>query len=323
MDAAIPALTLVVSLVVLVWAADLFIRSAERIGLHLGLPPFAIGVTVLAFGTSFPELVSGVVSVLEGASEIGVGTVVGSNVTNLLLILGVSAALGRGLSVDHELVSVDLPFLFGSALLLWFFGYDGSVGRVEGVVALVALTVYIHYASRTPGHPETTVALSASELLPEKAAEAERLPALTWVWLVVGAVLTQLGAHFTVASIIDLSALLGVGNEIIATTVLALGTSLPELVVSARAARVGKPEIAVGNVIGSNIFNALGVVGVSALFGTLHVPPSIAGFAMPAMVGVTVLGFFVLQERRMTSWDAWLLLALYVGFLLQVVGVHR
>lgn len=306
---------LVVSLALLIYAASAFIRSAETVGLHLGLSPFVLGVTVVAFGTSFPELVSGVASVLQGVPEVAVGTAVGSNVTNILLILGLAAFIGNGLVVDHELVRVDLPFLFGSALLLWFFAYDGQIGWLEGLVGLAALAAYILYASSTPDDPTTTVGASVAG----STGESEPRPSTsTWLVLIGSALVTQVGAYYTVESATELASHLAVGSEVVATTVVAFGTSLPELVVSVQSARAGKPELAVGNVIGSNIFNALGVVGVSALFGTLTVPASIVGFAMPAMVGVTVLAFFVLQAREVTRWDAWLLVVLYVAFLIQM-----
>jgi cation:H+ antiporter len=320
MSLLVSTVVLVVSLAVLIQAAGVFIRSAEAVGLRFGLSPFVLGVTVVALGTSLPELLSGIVSVVQGASEIAVGTAVGSNVTNILLILGCAAAVGGGLRVDHELVRVDLPFLFGSALLLWFLGYDGRVGPVEGVIALAGLAVYLAYAASTPDAPGTTVAASAANMAPRLGApDGLRLTGRTWIALVVSAALTQAGAYGTVESAVSIAEQLMVGNAIVAATIVALGTSLPELVVSVRSAREGKPEVAVGNVIGSNIFNALGVVGMSALFGSLSVPASIAGFALPAMVGVTVLAFFVLQEHEVTRWDAWLLVVLYAGFTLQIL----
>jgi len=313
---------LALSLAVLVRAAGAFIAAAEAVGLHFGLSPFLLGVTVVAFGTSFPELIAGVTSVLQGVPQVAIGTAVGSNVTNILLILGTAAALGKGLTVDHELVRVDLPYLFGSALLLWFFGYDGRVNAIEGLLALAGLSAYVLYAASTPHSPATTVGLSAAEIAPKR--EDEDGPAVssrTWLVLLGSALFTQIGAYWTVESAVSLANHLAIGSEVIAATAVALGTSLPELVVSGRSALAGKPEVAVGNVIGSNIFNALGVVGVSALFGPVTVPPSIAAFAMPAMVGVTVLAFFVLQEREVTRWDAWLLLLLYAAFLLEMLRI--
>jgi cation:H+ antiporter len=306
-----------VSLAVLLKAADVFIVAAEKLGLYFGLPRFIIGVTIVAIGTSLPELVAAVASVWIGASEVAIGTAVGSNVTNLLLILGIAAVVGGGLKVAYELVSVDLPYLFGSALLLTLFAYDGRVDALEGLLSLIGLAAYLVYTAQTAEQPITTVGAIASGSVPEVSAPS----VATWLRLVVSALLLQASAHFTVDSTVRLSKLLGVGSELLAASAVALGTSLPELFVSLRAARAGQPEIAVGNVIGSNLFNALGVVGVAALFGAVVAPSVIVSYALPCMVGVTVLGFFVLQEREMTPWDGWLLLVLYAGFNLELFRV--
>jgi len=317
MDVAAPALAFIASLALLIWGAGVFIHSAESAGLRLGLSPFIIGVTVVAFGTSLPELVASIASVLSGSSEIAVGTVVGSNVTNILLVLAVATWLGGGIRIDYELVRVDLPFLFGSALLFWIGASDGQVGFLEGLISVAALSVYIVYAASSPEHPSTTVGKIATDSVSEtRLLETTVSP---WLRLVGGIVLTQLGAYWTVGSLVSFSAAISIPSDVVATTLLAIGTSLPELVVSARSAVAGKPEIAVGNVVGSNIFNALGVVGVAALFGPLTIPATLAAFGIPAMVGVTVLAFFVLQEREMTRWDAGLLLATYLAFTLQIV----
>jgi cation:H+ antiporter len=301
MDLLLWSLALLASLGCLVKASDYFLGAAERVGLGFGLSPFIVGVTIVAFGTSFPELVSGVVAVLEGASEIAVGTAVGSNVTNILLILGLAAVVGGGMKVAYELVRVDLPFLFGSSLALMLFAFDGSIGRVEGLLSLLALSIYAVEVAREP---------------------PRRRPGWrTWLTILASGALIHVGAHFTVVSTLRVSELLGVGSEIIATSAIALGTSLPELIVSIRSAAAGKPEISIGNVIGSNVFNALGVIGVAALVGTLSVPSVLSTFALPVMIGVTVLGFFVLQEQEVTRWDGGLLLVLYVAFITQLVGL--
>jgi cation:H+ antiporter len=319
LEFALWAAILILGLAVLVKSADFLIRSAEVIGLSFGFSPFIIGVTVVGLGTSLPELAAGIYSVLAGASEIAVATAVGSNVTNILLVLSVAAIIGRGLQVAHELIRVDLPFLFGSALLLALFAFDGAVGRLEGLLCLGGLAVYLTYAATNPEEPATTVGLTAAEVVavPQKA----RATALTWLVLAASTAFLQLGAYFTVSAVSRLSEIAAIGSEVVAASVIALGTSLPELTVSIQTARAGKPELAVGNVIGSNIFNALGVVGASALFGTVIVPEAITGFALPFMMGVTILGFFVLQEREMTRWDGWLLLLLYTGFNAQLYGL--
>ncbi len=319
---------LLVSLTGLVKGADWFLTAAERVGLRLGFSPFIIGVTMLGVGTSLPELLSGIMSVLAGESQIAAGTAVGSNVTNILLILGAAALIGRGLVVAYELVRVDLPFLFGSALLLSLLAIDGGVGRLDGLVCLAALAVYVAYTMSTQEEPATVVGKAAVEAVEESAgvagapaaAEEERPvgDARDGLLLVGGLLLLQAGAFGTVESVTRLSALLGVASGVLAASLVAIGTSLPELSVSVRSAQAGRPELAVGNVIGSNIFNALGVVGGTALFGTVVFTPPILHFALPAMLGATVLGFFVLQEREMTRWDGGLLLILFTAFTLQL-----
>lgn len=317
-DFAIWAGVLLLALFALVRGADIFMLAAESLGLAYGLSPFLIGVTIVAIGTSLPELMSGIAAVWSGASEIAAGTAIGSNVTNILLVLGAAALIGRGLRVDYELVRVDLPFLFGSALLLALFASDGGVGRFEALLCLAALAVYLVYAAGASERPQTTVAAAAAEFEGPETAVGWRV----WLSLAFGAVLLQAGASFTVEAAVRLSAIVGIGNEIIAASVIAVATSLPELSVSVRSARAGKPELAVGNVIGSNIFNALGVVGGAALFGTVRVPDAMLTFGLPSMLGATVLCFFVLQEREMTHWDGWLLLILYVAFASHLYGLQ-
>ena len=305
------------SLACLAKSADLFIGAAEKVGLRAGLPRFLIGVSIVAVGTSLPELVAATAAVWAEASEVAIGTAVGSNVTNILLILGLAAILGGGVRVAHELVRVDLPFLFGSALLLALFAYDGRVHWWEGLLSLAGLSTYLVYATRTVESPKTTVGAIATEV----AHERTPLTARTWITLQASGALLKVGAHYTVQSTVRLSEIFGVGSELLAASAIALGTSLPELVVTMRAARSGHPEIAVGNVIGSNIFNALGVVGVASLFGSVTAPATITSFALPSMVAVTILCFFVLQEREATAFDGWLLLVLYVGFNVQLFQI--
>jgi cation:H+ antiporter len=315
-DFAIWAGVLVLALFALVRGADAFMMAAEALGLAWGLSPFLIGVTIVAMGTSLPELMSGIAAVRSGASEIAAGTAIGSNVTNILLVLSAAALIGRGLRIDYELVRVDLPFLFGSALLMTLFASDGVVGVGEALLGLAALAVYLVYAAGEPERPQTTVAAAAAEFKGPESSIAVRV----WMSLVFGAALVQVGASFTVSAVIELSEIVGFGNEILAASAIALATSLPELSVTIHSAWAGKPELAVGNVIGSNIFNALGVIGGSALFGPILVPDVMLTFGLPSMLAATVLCFFVLQEREMTQWDGWLLLILYIAYTTHLYG---
>jgi cation:H+ antiporter len=311
-EVASQALLLLVSLAGLPLAAGIFLSASERIGLRLGAPPFIVGISIVAFGTSTPELIASVVAVLNGASEIVPGVVIGSNVTNILLILASAATAAGGLRVDYDLVRVDLPFLFSSALLFALCAFDGRLGALEGAVLLGTLAIYIVYATRPGPHP---LDLGLNEVTtPPPIGFRTVLAALA------GAGGLQLAAWGAVDAIVGLAALTPYGTDVLAASLVALGSSLPELVVSVRAARQGKAELAVGNVIGSNVFNVLGVAGTAALFGSLHVTPQMTGFGLASLLAATVLCFFVLQEREITIWDGGILLILYVAFMLQLYG---
>jgi len=273
------------------------------------MPHFLVGVTIVSIGTSMPELVSSVLAVLRGSSEIVAGNVVGSNVTNLLLVLGLAAIIGGRLRIEYDLVKVDLPFLVGSAFFLALVLWSGGVSRSEGVLSLCGLGLYVWYAL-------TGKAPIERELDGRESAIAAEPRWLRSTLVLIGAAgLIYLGADWTVEAVVRISGLVGIGAEVIAASAVALGTSLPEVAVTVAAARRGRPELAIGNVLGSNVFNAFAVIGASALVGPLAVPPSIVNFGLPVMIIATLLAFFMIMEKEMTKWEGWLSLLFYVYFL--------
>jgi cation:H+ antiporter len=308
------ALIFIVSLALLVKASDVFTDSAERIGIGFGISPFIIGVTIVAVGTSPPELVSSVLAVIKGSPEIVAGNVMGSNVTNIFLILGISAIIGKKMVTSYQLANVDLPIFVGSAFLVSLMVMDGAFSLPEALLCLACLLVYLVYAVR---------AERVADEVKEKFLEAEgivirekRRPDLkVYTKLSISLFFLYIGANYTVVSVVRLSEMVGIGTEVIAASAVALGTSLPELVVSVRAAAMNKPELAIGNILGSNIFNALGIMGISALFGTLVISEMITGFVMPMMIVATLLYFVVIWENEVTQWEGWMLVIFYVFFL--------
>jgi len=301
---------LLASIAVLVKAADYFTDAAEQIGKFFRLPPFIIGVTIVAIGTSLPELVSSIFAVLRGASEIVVGNVVGSNIANIFLVLGITAIVGQKLKIAHELIHVDLPLLVGSTFLFTLMIWDGAFVIGEAILCLVFLLVYILYTiSSRERHGDKNIKRElAGELRDRK---------LGWapVILIASAAFIYLGAQYTIDSVIRLADILKIGTETIALSAVALGTSLPELMVSISAVRKGKAEIAVGNILGSNIFNVLAVMAIPAFIGTLIIPVSILTFALPMLLMGTLLYFFITQDREITKWEGWLLVLFYVFFI--------
>lgn len=294
------------SLFILVKGSDWFVDSAERIGLSLGVSPFIIGVTIVAFGTSLPELASSISAVINGTSEIVAGVVIGSNITNILLVLGLVATVGRVVKMDYDIMDIDMPLLLGSSFLMWFCLADQHLSRFEAILFLLGLTIFL--LNSLTGNAKT---------------EDER-PTANWkeyLLLALGGVFVKYGADFTVDAISDLALGFNIDSTILAQTLLALGTSLPEVAVSITAALKGKPGIAVGNVLGSNIFNTFAVMAIPSFFGELVIPAVTLSFYLPFMIACTLLFAVISIGGRITKWEGYMLLLFYVYFFNHSFGI--
>jgi cation:H+ antiporter len=318
LDVVVWVFVLVASMFMLAKSSDYFTDAAETIGVHFRLPPFIIGVTIVAIGTSLPELVSSLIAVFKGSSEIVIGNVVGSNIANIFLVLGIAAIVARKLRISFELIHVDLPLLMASAFLLTILIWDGVFTFPEAIVCIIGLIIYITYTVRSEkAHEDKEI---RKEMKSDLKTRKRRLGWTAWLMLVISAVFIYFGADFAIESVIRLSSMLNIGKEIIAASAIALGTSLPELAVSISAARKGKPEIAVGNVLGSKIFNTFAVMGIPALFATLAIPSTILTFSLPVMLFATMLYFFVTQDKEISRWEGWMLLLFYFVFIGKLLG---
>ena len=221
----------VVALAVLLKASDVFIDSAEKIGLSLGISPFIIGVTIVAFGTSLPELATSIASVFAGDSEIVIANVVGSNITNIALVLGLVAIFVKGFELEYNIWHIDMPFLWGSAFLLYFAVYDLYFSILEAILFMVGIAIFLSYSFKSDeGDGQEKI----------------KVGAMSYVLLIVGGVLVWLGADYTIQAIQALSAMANIDPDIIAITVVSLGTSLPEVIVSLSAAKKGKTSTSSG-----------------------------------------------------------------------------
>ena len=293
----------VVSLVALLKASDWFVDASEKIGLSLGISPFVIGVTIVAFGTSLPELASSIVAVVGGESEIVVGNVIGSNVANICLVLGIVAIVAGTIKMDFSVLDIDVPVLVASSVLLWTFTSDGVIGWLDGLLLVGMLVVFLINSFRTHGGEKVTASHAGWQ---------------AYALLIVGAVGVYFGAKYIVESIQNLSEEMGIASGVIAASAVALGTSLPEVIVSVAAARKGKPGMAVGNVVGSNIFNSFGVMGVPAFFGDVLVPAEQIAFPLPYMIGITVLFAFMAAANNVSRWEGVMLVGMYLIFLIEL-----
>ncbi|MGB3547096.1 MAG: calcium/sodium antiporter [Saprospiraceae bacterium] len=305
MEILIQVVIFVASLAVLLKASDWFVGSAEAIGLSWGVSPFIIGVTIVAFGTSLPELATSIAAVLDGTSEIVVGNVVGSNITNIALVLGLTALVVKNIELEYNLWHIDVPFLWGSSFLLYFALLDYKLDTFEIVLFLLGIVIFLAYSFKDQ----------------ERADKEDRVSAgwKNYALLFAGGVLVWLSASYTISSLTNVSALLNIAPKIIALSAVALGTSLPEVVVSLAAARRGKASIAVGNVLGSNIFNTYVVMAVPALFGPLEIGEDIMNMFLPLMIAMTILFGVMANNRKITRWEGCVLLLFYVFYFGQII----
>lgn len=319
-DLLIALLLFVLSLTVLIKASDVFTDAAEKLGLLMGLPAFIIGVTIVSLGTSIPELISSIIAVTEGASEIVIGNVVGSNIANICLVLGTASVVSsKSMQISYDLLSVDLPLFTGSTFLLVLMVWDQEFTTGEAVLLLVGYCVYLFYTLKSSEEDTAPTAaipddaeVSSTASIADKEKSTYMLRQI--VLLIASALFIFIGARFTINSLIAISDIISIGREIIAVSAVALGTSLPELIVTANAARRGRAEIAIGNVLGSNIFNIFMVMGIPGVMGTLVIPSAILATGIPTLIATTILMFFVTQDRKLTVWEGWLFFIIYFWF---------
>lgn len=315
----------VAGLVALVAGAEVLVRGASRLAARTGMSSVVIGLTVVAFGTSAPELAVSVGDALRGGDQAGaiaIGNVVGSNIANVLLVLGLAATIGGSLFVAQRIVRIDVPLMVAASILLWVFVLDERLGRIEGLVLLGALVVYVTW----------TVVAATRSSTPDEVAEyddaVQRDTAVTSSvatdvgLLVAGLVLLVVGSQWLVSAATDIATELGVSDLVIGLTVVAIGTSLPEVATSILAALRGQRDLAVGNAIGSNIFNLLAVLGVTAVVSPNAIPIA-AGTVqvdIPVMIAVAVgcLPIFA-NGHVLRRWEGIVFLALYAGYLIWLV----
>ena len=311
-------------LVALIAGAEVLVRGASRLALSFGLSPLVIGLTVVAFGTSAPEIAVSVGAVLDGRVDMAIGNVVGSNIFNVLAILGVSA-LFAPLVVHRQVIRQEVPIMIGAALVVLVLALDGRLDRLESALLFLLLLVYISFLvlqSRRAEHGHT---LRRKDDADANAAEASAAPARDWLAsrtvqllaILAGLGLLVLGAQSLVAAASNFARALGVSELVIGLTVVAAGTSLPELATSAMAAVRGERDIAVGNAVGSCTFNLLGCLGLAGLVSAqgLAVPASVLNFDIWVMVAAAVACLpVVISGREIARWEGALFLLLYAAY---------
>ncbi|MCF6753667.1 calcium/sodium antiporter [Pseudomonas stutzeri] len=309
---------LLAGLILLTFGAGSLVRGATQLAARLGIPPLVIGLTVVAFGTSAPETAVSLEAALAGSGDIAVGNVIGSNIANILLILGLCALIAP-LRVSRQLIRLDVPLMLGAGLLVYALAWDGHIGRGEGALLLACLAVYTALLIRAARRQRPSAGPDefAAEFNAQPGAWPTQLPRV-----IVGIGLLVAGAHLLIVGAVELARAFGLSELVIGLTVVAVGTSLPELAASLLAALKGERDIAVGNVVGSCIFNLLLVLGASAALAGdgLSISPNALAFDFPVMLAVFVacLPIFF-SGYRITRWDGLLFLAYYLAYSLYLV----
>jgi cation:H+ antiporter len=304
---------IVVGLVLLVVGGELLVRGATSAARALGVSPLLIGLTLVGFGTSTPELVTSVTAALEGSPGIAVGNVVGSNIANILLILGIAAII-YPMAVNPKGFKRDAIVLVLAALACLGVTLFGHINRLLGVAfvaALVAYVIYVYLQEKNQPDEQGEV----KEHMAEAARPGPKAIALSLGMAVVGIAVTIFGARFLVDGAISLASGLGVSDTIIGLTIVAVGTSMPELVTSVMAALKKQADVAYGNIIGSNIYNVLGILGVTAIISPIDVPQQIAAVDIWVMLGATaLLVFFARSGFKLMRWEGMAFVACYVAY---------
>lgn len=304
----------IISMAVLIKAADYFTDSSEKVGLFFGLSPFVVGVTIVAIGTSVPELATGIIATLRGATEFVASNVIGSNIANMLLIVGVSSIVGGAVFIRRNLIEVDLPILaMSTALYATFVIWDGVLSLYEGLILLVGFGVYLWYAITHPPKEGREVDL--------KKIKKEKLRAKTIFVLLGSVVAIYFASKYTVDSIVKIAEILKMNLSSLVAFVVAVGTSLPELVVSLVAVKKKQYEVALGNVFGSNVFNILVIMGIPSLIAPLAVSRDMLLIGLPFLGIATFIYMFSVMDSKVKNYEGAFFLLLYVAFIITLFGV--
>lgn len=282
-------LWLALGLVLLVVGAEFLVKGSSRLATAAGISPLVIGLTIVAFGTSAPEMAVSVDAAWSDQADLALGNVVGSNIFNVLFILGLSALIVP-LAVAQQLVRLDVPIMILASILVLLMGMDGKIGRTDGIIlfaSIIGYTVFLIRQSRKES--SALVKEEYEQEYSQKSGRAEH-PAMNVVFILGGLVLLVLGAGWLVDAAVEIAQYFGVSELVIGLTIVAAGTSLPEVATSVIASIRGERDIAVGNVVGSNIFNILAVLGLSSAVSPsgVAVSPAALAFDIPVMIGVAL-----------------------------------
>ena len=310
----VTAMLFLVGLVLLTLGANWLVQGASRLAITFGISPLVIGLTVVALGTSAPELAVSVDAALSGQPDLVLGNIIGSNIANILLILGLSAVIAP-LVVAKRLLWIEIPIMIGASILVWLLALDGQISWANGLVFIGGLLTYlgftIYRSQREKVAQDETQQLSHCDQ-----GNAATLRSL--LYIIIGLGTLVIGAHWLVEGAVAMARWFGVSELVIGLTIVAIGTSLPEVATSLVAAWRGERDIAIGNAVGSNIFNILAVLGITSIIAPtgISVAPDVLSFDLLVMVAVALVCFLVcLTDNQIARWEGGLFLGYYIVYL--------
>lgn len=310
----------IIGLVILSWSADRFVYGASALAKNIGISPMMIGLTIVAMGSSAPEIVVSAIASANGNMNTAVGNALGSNITNIALVLGITA-LVKPLIVSSITLKRELPALLIISLIAIGFMFDGELKSYEGIILLglfIFVLAMMAWLSLQVDKEDPLVAETAGEI-PKNVSTTSAL-----IWIGIGLVILPLSAHFMVNSAVEIARYLGISDLIIGLTIIALGTSLPELAASIAGVLRGEDDLALGNIIGSNIFNLLAVLGMPGLIAPGMLDPDVYNRDMYVMLGLTLLlflfSFDLIGKRTISRPNGFLLVACFVGYQFWLFG---
>ncbi len=300
-------LIFILALTGLLVSANFFTKSAETIGTYLRLPPFVVGVFIVGIGTSLPELIAGIISVKDQSSEILAGNIIGANISNILLITGLAVAINkRNILLSSGYMYIDLNYLIGSFLFFYIISYDGHIEFTESFFGFLMFIIYSIYLIKGETQDSNN-----------KQKEKKSLPLVSLIMLTICAIGIYFGADFTISSLEKIAVDLSIPKSIVALTILSLGTTLPELAVIVSAIKQGKAEMAIGNILGSCIFNTLVIPAIASIFGKISVPDNLIQFSLPVMAACGLLFYLLTQDKKISVWEGLMFICLYGLFIFE------
>ncbi len=303
MEMVLQLLILAIGFAMLIKGADWFVDGASGIATRFGIPQLVIGLTIVAMGTSAPEAAVSITAALKGNADITIGNVVGSNILNILIILGISSIITT-LAVAKSTVWVEIPFMIIITFLLYLLGIDGTVSLTDGLILWAVFIAYLLYLF--------WLAKNSKEKTEEESKNTSL--GMSLLWTVIGLVLIILGSNFTVDAASTIARILGLSERFIGLTIVALGTSLPELFTSVSAARKHNADIAIGNIVGSNIFNILFIIGTTALISPVPFAASFHVDIWVAAGAALLLLLCCLKNRKLYRWAGVVMLLSYAAY---------